>query len=538
MRKEKPIMYINESSKNLWVSVGLMTLLIVLATGTASAKITKGPFLLRVYQNRAAVMWESDIAGPGKLFYGKGAQLKNQAGTEPIRVDYESTGQYEPIAKRTFFIHKIWLENLTPGTAYSYRIDQPAAQTHSFRTQPKKTNEARFIVYGDSRSYPKIHRKLVELMMAEKVDFIIHNGDFVNQGASYEQWGLEFFEPMKGLAESTPVYAVKGGHDNSAENWSPGPPYYFNKLLMAPGQQYHYSFDYGPVHFVCADDYCGPFPADPKPVLDAISADMGKSDKMWKFVVMHEPSLNFGGHWTMWGYPNALPTYSKLGVDFVIVGSSHMHERFRPVIPPSGSVGSYVTYITAAGGGAPLYDVVPTIYHGRAKKEYSFCLFHIKGNRLSMDTINIDGMIIDHLEITKTDGQVDEAYKRTAIPLEAIRIHQNLHKAFESIQLPENIVPNKSFNLTFKVIVDRLEHSAKMTFKLCADAAAYNFSEPKTITVPNQGGTFEVDFTVTPLVDVKRTMDSSGIPRPIKPLLLIDCHYEIGKIYWDINQPL
>ncbi|HUV41635.1 MAG TPA: metallophosphoesterase family protein [Sedimentisphaerales bacterium] len=531
-------MYINKSSKNLCGLVGSMTLLIVLTAGSASARITKGPFLLRVYQNRAAVMWENDTAGPGKLFYGEANCLKNQVLTQPIRVDYKSTGRYEPIGQRTFFIHKTWMENLRPGTVYSYRTDEAPGQTHSFRTQPKKTDEARFIVYGDSRSYPQIHRKLIELMMAERVDFIIHNGDLVNQGASYEQWGPEFFEPMKGLAESIPVYAVKGGHDNSAANWSPGPPNYFDKLLMPPGQQHNYSFDYGGVHFACADNYHGPFPADPQPVLNWISADMAKSDKMWKFVVMHEPSLNFGGHWTMWGYPKALPTYSRLGVDFVIVGSSHMHERFRPVVPPSGSDGSYVTYVTAAGGGAPLYDVEPTIYHGRAKKEYSFCLFHIKGNKLTMDAINIDGMIIDHLQITKTDGQVNKEYKQTAVPLEAIRIHQNLHRAFAGTQLPGNIMPNKPFNVTFKVTIPPLDHSAKMTFKLCANADKYKLSEPKTITVPERGGAFEVDFTATPLADVKITEDPGGKPKTIEPPLLIDCHYEIGDIHWDINQRL
>jgi hypothetical protein len=154
--------------------------------------------------------------------------------------------------------------------------------------------------------------------------------------------------------------------------------------------------------------------------LDLIIADAKASDAEWKFVSYHVPSLNFGGHRSAWAYPDALPGLSKTGVDFVLAGHSHIYERFRPVAPPDGVEGSYVTYITSGGGGAPLYNIVPNIYHAVAKKKYHFCLFDVKDNKLTMDTIDIDGRVIDHIEVTKNAGSLDKKYLSSAIPMKEI----------------------------------------------------------------------------------------------------------------------
>jgi len=85
-----------------------------------------------------------------------------------------------------------------------------------------------------------------------------------------------------------------------------------------------------------------------------------------------------------------------------------------------GADGSFVTYITSGGGGAPMYGIEPNVYHAEAMKKHHFCLFNIKGNKLTMDTIDIDGRVIDHIELTKTAGRLDEKYLRSAIPMKEI----------------------------------------------------------------------------------------------------------------------
>jgi len=387
-----------------------------------TARITKGPFLLRVYENRAALMWETEVEGACKLYYGREQKLDKYIESTGEKVQYKIKENGKDNVKKTAFIHKIWLDDLKPGQVYEYCVIDSEAQSkiYKFRTIPANTDEVRFAVYGDSRTHPETHRKLVKLMIDKKVDFVVHSGDLVTSGERYEQWGPQFFEPLKGLAENVPIYIAKGNHEGDSGN--------YEKQLIPVGEKNSFGFDYGPVHYFCADNISKGLKAEE--VLKLIATDAGSSKAQWKFVSYHIPSLNFGGHWSAWGYPNALPTLAKAGVDFVIVGHSHQYERFRPVAPPGETDGSYVTYITSGGGGAPLHDINVSDYHVYAQKINHVCIFDIKGNKLSMKTIGIDGQVIDHLQITKTNGNLNKEYIEKAVPMEQISAYQaaNRHK--------------------------------------------------------------------------------------------------------------
>jgi len=45
-----------------------------------------------------------------------------------------------------------------------------------------------------------------------------------------------------------------------------------------------------------------------------------------------------------------------------------------------------------------------------------------------MDTIDINGNIIDHLEVTKIDGKLNREYLETAVPAAEVQMHRDLHK--------------------------------------------------------------------------------------------------------------
>ena len=381
------------------------------------AGLTKGPFLLGVYPGRAALMWETETEGSCKLYYGKDQKLDKYVESVP-----ETNQIGEEAVKKLAFIHKVWLEDLEPGGFYDYRVTGPGFEDniYGFRTVPENTDEVRFIVYGDSRTRPSVHRKLVKLMIKQKVDFVVHCGDLVTKGDKYEQWGPQFFEPLKGLVETVPVYIAKGNHEGNNGN--------YEKLLIPKGKENSFGFDYGPVHYFCADNVTEGLKDEVQ--FNLIIADAGASDTKWKFVSYHVPSVNFGGHWSAWGYPDALPGLSKAGVDFVLAGHSHMYERFRPIAPPESADGNYVTYITSGGGGVFMHSIKPNVYHAVAKKRHHFCLFDIKGNKLTMDTIGIDGRVIDHIEVIKTAGRLDKEYLRSAIPMKEMLDFQkmNLHR--------------------------------------------------------------------------------------------------------------
>jgi len=376
-------------------------------------KLTKGPFLLGVYQNRAALMWETETEGACELHYGGDWELDKFVKSAP------QVHQYGEDEAKTVFIHKVWLEDLEPGRLYDYRVTGPGFEDkiYRFRTVPVKTDRVSFIVYGDSRSRPSVHRRLVKQIIKKKVDFIVHSGDLVTDGDKYEQWGPQFFEPLKGLAERVPVYIAKGNHEGDNGN--------FEKLLVPEGRRNSFGFDYGPVHYFCADNVSEGLKDAAQ--LDLIVADARASGAEWKFVSYHVPSLNIGGHWSAWAYPDALPELSKAGVDFVLSGHSHFYERFRAVAPPQNADGSYVTYVTSGGGGAYMHQIRPNAYHAAAKKEHHFCLFDIKGEKLTMDTVDIDGRVIDHIELVKKAGGPDKKYLRSAVPMEEILEFQRMN---------------------------------------------------------------------------------------------------------------
>lgn len=408
--------------------LSLVCLAVVLAAGgcaTATSRnmfqaeqrgITKGPVLLRVYQERAALMWETETEGPCRLYYSEGWGPEKYVESTGEKVQYEINSRGKETVKKTAFIHKVWLEDLESGRAYNYYVTglQIQSKVYKFHTIPADTDEVRFVVYGDSRTNPETHRKIVELIIKQKVDFIVHGGDLLTKGDIYEQWGPQYFDTVKGLAETVPVYIAKGNHEGNNGN--------YEKLLIPSGRDNNFGFDYGPVHYFCADNTSKRLQT--KNILGAITTDAERSKAQWKFVSYHIPSLNFGGHYSAWGYPEALPALAKCGVDFVATGHSHQYERFRPIAPPKGKKGSYVTYITTGGGGAPLKDVEPNKYHAKAKKINHFCLFEIKGNKLTMDTIDIDGNVIDHLEVSKSSNQLNEKYLDTAVSMEEIQLFQ------------------------------------------------------------------------------------------------------------------
>jgi len=389
----------------------------VLQTADAGGRgLTKGPVLLRVGRDRAAVMWETNREGSCKLHYGRDRAASKHVESRPQK------------ASRGAYVHKVWLERLESGRIYQYRVEGPGVKSaaYQFKTVPAKTDRVKFIVYGDSRTNFDKHRRLIELMMKIKdLDFIVHVGDLVTSGNKYEQWGPQYFDVVKGLAERIPIYIAKGNHEGDNGN--------FERLLIPPGRDNSFRIDFGPLHYFGIDNSPKKQkPGETRAMLEAVLRDARSNDAAWKFVTYHKPSLNFGHHWSAWAHPDALPRQSQVGIDFVLTGHSHQYERFKPVAPPKGTKGSYVTYITTGGGGAPLHDVKPKKFHALAKKTYEFCLFEIVGDELSMYVINIDGEVLDRLRLRKMDGRLNRDYIDTALSMADVVQYQkkNLGKEY------------------------------------------------------------------------------------------------------------
>jgi predicted phosphodiesterase len=354
-------------------------------------------------------------------------------------------------------------------------------------------------------------------MIEKQVDFVVNAGDLVRKGDVYEQWRPQFFEPVKGLAESVPIYIAKGNHEGMGGT--------FEKLLIPQGQTNNYGFDYGPVHYFCADNVTKGI--NDNDFLRQISADAAASKAKWKFVSYHIPSLNFGGHWSNWCQQEALADFAEAGIDFVIAGHSHLYERFYPVAPPAGTDGSFVTCITSGGGGVNVVDIETSTYHAAARKIHHFCLFEIKDDNLTMETIDINGQVIDRLEISKADGQLNKEYRAKVISAGAVRLHQDLYQLLAE-PLPCEPQKNKPLEATYRLPAAGRSGKFRFSFR-CEEKGTYQLSEPKSIVTSEADRFVDVQLTAIPLVEVKASVNRRGKPRPIKPLLWVDCFYQTGQ---------
>jgi predicted phosphodiesterase len=489
----------------------------------APSHITKGPCLLRVSQDRVALMWETDTEQPSGVSYASAGEAETYREGAAEKVTYQGSAG----GQKTAYIHKLWIEGLKAGGVYRYRITGPdvRSETFEFHTTPAQTEEVRFIVYGDSRTQPKVHRQLIEQMMKHPVDFVVHGGDLASSGDDYRLWGPQVFEPWKGLAERVPIYTAKGNHEGRKGT--------YERLLLPPGGENEFAFEYGPLHYFCLDNVSSK--KSGSQLVDQIVRDATASKALWKFVSYHVPTVNFGGHQSAWQQSQALPTFSEAGIDFVVTGHSHQYERFRPVEPVGQ--GTAVTYITTGGGGAPLAPVVPTPCCVQAQAVYHFCLFHIQGGHLSMDTLDVEGRTIDHLEITKTDGRLDETYRATAMSAGSMVLCRALAEGISDV-LSAKPEQGRGCTVAFDVTIPRLPEGVQLTFELRGDRAAYELPQPYTTTVGAAGGEVRVKLTATPLVAVQVPKPKLTQAVPLEPALWIDCHYEFGRAKETMSRPV
>jgi hypothetical protein len=206
----------------------------------------------------------------------------------------------------------------------------------------------------------------------------------------------------------------------------------------------NYSFDYGPVHFLCLDSnlYVDPTNAE---LQKWIEADLKNTDAHWKVVNYHHPAFNVGkGHYREQHMRALAPLFEAQGVDLVLSGHEHIYQRNRPLRfalenlekaskVPSGDrriPGKFtvdrefdgitktrpdgVIYVTTGAGGQNLYDPdmnenpASWVHPDDNNVEY---VARLISDRHSFTVIEVDGK-----EMTMT--QVDEFGK----DIEAVRV--------------------------------------------------------------------------------------------------------------------
>lgn len=365
------------------------------------AAITKGPYLVHPEQTSMTIMWESDNSQSASINYGTTVGMTQKLTVQPFA------------DKDDFYLYKVTLDNLSPDSKYYYKVKlaDGAEHTSFFKTNPSAKSEITFIAIGDSRTGHDVYRTISKDINSYSPGLVISMGDLVGTGSHFNEWGPHYFQPASHLIDHIPLISTLGDHDERSD----GAQTFF--YFFCPGktaEHIWFSFDYGPAHFVSLDFRGEKDPA----MMEWFKKDMVASKAKWKFVYMHRPSYNVGGHRSNWGRGVWPQLFREYQADIVFAGHSHMYERFFPMRPSSEPNSWPVTFITTGGAGAELYESVPNKNLAKTESKNNLLLFHISGDTLELKALYTDKTVFDKFKMIKTNGHYDDAYLSLVHPEE------------------------------------------------------------------------------------------------------------------------
>ncbi len=512
--------------------------------------LSKGPYLQAPGETTMTIMWETRARVSASLRFGRGDKLDYVRDMETPRVmkgisrvshtnviwrtktnvvdgvtntisGFKTNIIKESVTNR-FYVYEAPLTNLQPSTIYSYRVlvDGTATPVREFKTFGRAPRKVTFIAYGDTRSFPKIHRTVAQQFSDFAPDFILHTGDLVMNGKNYGQWSREFFEPLADVIDTFPLLPAIGNHEEDGTN--------FLAYFHLPGAERWYSFDDGPVHVLALDYHFekpGKHAAQFEAQLKFASNDLHASRAPWKIVFLHYPMFNVGGHGTAWGHEHYLPLFREMEVDMVIGGHSHQYERFRPVAPHGDKTTWAMTHITTGGGGAELAKsyVHPSLAVNASTNH--FVVFEATRDRLRGKAITAAGQTLDKFEIRKSKGRITSEYLAQVYPEEMLQLSLD---ASRSLTARLTLRPDPTNDSHVMFAVQPLKGSARgqLEIGLSPESAKYYAMEPVFVKTPAEKE--QIAWGTLRATGAKRVRLADG--REFSPALIFRARATVGKL--------
>ena len=345
-------------------------------------RVTKGPYLQDLGSTHVAIKVEVDPPAPAALELTS----SRDAGGPKILENREATA-----------LHVFRVDALEPGQAYAYslRIGGHKQPGGTFTAAPKNDADSMtFLLYGDNRSDPAAHASVVRAMRGVPSDFLVHTGDFGEDGSDPRDW-QSFFDVEQMLLRDRCVFGCVGNHELIEKA---GGSYlrYFGPL--DPVQLYG-SFRWGRARFFLlngSDTFTdGAEAAWLRSELDRADTEAGLA---WRFIVVHHGPWSAGPHGnnTRLLAGGAEQLFAAHKVDAVFSGHDHIYERgeFRGL-----------RYVVSGGGGAPLYPVRgPLLSTKRVESAYHFVQFEVARDSVRLIARRADGSILERCGFGKAAG--------------------------------------------------------------------------------------------------------------------------------------
>ena len=299
-------------------------------------------------------------------------------------------------------IHRLWIPRPTDHSEEPIKYILAAERDGhliNYELEPvfPEGDTFRFIVTGDSRTYPERWQTVSNAITRVDAELMIHVGDFVTSGERDWEWDEQFWAPAQSLLSRMPFYVVIGNHEQQAP--------LFDEMIYSPsddGRDHNWYQEKKGVLLIGVDgqkDWSAG--SDNEMWLEEVLAG---SSARFIFLSNHYPSWSSAGHGSVdkEGVPDersvresryvVMPLLEKYQATAMFAGHDHCYERSEP---PGG-----VSVIIAGGGGAPFYameedaerqnphsEVFATVLH--------YCLLEVIGDTCTMQVFTPDGEVID-----------------------------------------------------------------------------------------------------------------------------------------------
>lgn len=342
--------------------------------------------------------------------------------------------------------HVIRLTGLDAGKTYYYRVGDASMDWWSdvgTLTTATNTDEFTFLHMTDSQGQTRAQYETWANTVSKATEmypdasFMLHSGDFVDNGANVKQWQWMLDTAAQDLA-SLPIMPTSGNHDAMGD-FSLVNTFTLSDIeFQNQDSGIYYSFDYNHAHFAVLNTNDLNDDGSLSDVqLNWLRKDMEESDADWKIVSIHKAVYSNGAHIAdhdVVGLREQLTVLMpELDIDLVLQGHDHVYMRteairnnnayptlseivtsrdgtvYTSVMDPLGTI-----YVISGAAGEKSYtpksqsetaEYIPSPYKSVDTDLPIFSAITIEGDSLYLSAFTVNNnqtKRIDHIAITNT----------------------------------------------------------------------------------------------------------------------------------------